>query len=319
MDTRNRGPPGGAVPDALILPSGTLRLYYCKGGVTRADSTDGLAFNPYGQSLLNGGCDPTVVRLTNGTCRMYYKVADGQGGPDEGHHGIHTTWSSDGASFAPQGQVIGQRSDGHWVSVPDAIVLPDGRIRVYYVSNDHVKSSLSTDATGTSFSEEPGARLEDAVDPDITKVGNVWVLTYAGPALRVRPPGEKQYLLYAVSGDAYNFTRVEEIVRNSTYNLMDPTLVPLSDGRARIYYWSAEKNPNEVWSVVNQGSFAPSVPSQTSATSSSTTTSQTTSAGQSSAPESPSESSKKSTPSSPLLPLLLVVGLLAWSRRKTGF
>ncbi|MDA2930333.1 hypothetical protein MYX84_10360, partial [Acidobacteria bacterium AH-259-O06] len=62
---------------------------------------------------------------------MYYKGAIGQGGPMEAEHRIFTASSTDGLNWVKEGLVIDGVIENVFAgaSVPDAIVLPDGRIR----------------------------------------------------------------------------------------------------------------------------------------------------------------------------------------------
>ncbi len=253
----------GAVPDAFPLGDGRLRLYYAEQGIRAAVSEDGLSFVPESaERLLEGfGADPTVVQLADGSYRLYYKVlgVQGPGGPDQQQHRIHTASSMDGLNFTDEGLAIRQRSDGSWVSVPDAAVLPDGRVRVFYVSEESVKSSTSTDATGRQFVEDPGVRFPSVVDPDVMRVGDVWVMTFSTPATTRANAEHPQHLGYAVSEDAYSFQWVEDIYREDRMDLLDPTLALLPDGRGRVYFWREPESQGDqaVIGIVSDGPFTP--------------------------------------------------------------
>ena len=68
---------------------------------------------------------------------MYYKGANGPGGPGQSIHSIYSAVSTDGLRFEKEGIRIDsqQTLDRGWASVPEAIVLTDGRMRLYYVSD----------------------------------------------------------------------------------------------------------------------------------------------------------------------------------------
>jgi len=91
--------------------------------------------------------NPDIVALGGGQFRMYF-MRSGQ---------IESAFSADeGDNF---GVEVGIRVDGQH---PALVVLPDGRLRMYFVSNDvaddgAIRSALSDD--GLTFVQEPGIRL----------------------------------------------------------------------------------------------------------------------------------------------------------------
>ena len=134
---------GGSVPFITKLDDGRFRLYYCgPGGILSAISSDGLGFTQesgvrIGPNFSNKFekivCDPTLIKLHDGKVRMYYKGADsGQGGPGQAIHKIFSAISSDGLNFQREGLRVDSELSGDkgWASVPDAIMLPDGRVRL---------------------------------------------------------------------------------------------------------------------------------------------------------------------------------------------
>jgi len=239
---------GGSVPYIRQLSSGSYRLYYCgPGGILSAVSADGLAFTKEAGVRIAGSggaesivCDPTVVELSDGRVRMYYKGADRDGGPGTAKHRIFSAVSADGLAFTKEGMRIDpdETGDGGWASVPEAIKLTDGRVRIYYVSadpaiNNGIASAISND--GLNFSKEAGARVQDLVDPAILRLADGRYLLLAanpgGPAGgQSVPPGIYSFL----SDDGLTFTNRQAVTSES--GALDPTVIYLSDQTLRVYF-----------------------------------------------------------------------------------
>ena len=157
----------GSVPFVHRLKDGKVRLYYCSSNqIVSAISGDGLTFTKEQGVRISPGtgfesivCDPTIVDLQDGKMRMYYKGADTMmGGPGNSIHKIYSAVSSDGLNFQKEGLRIDSETSGDsgWASVPDAIILPDGRVRLYYVTAGNMQhgigSAISDD--GLNFVKE---------------------------------------------------------------------------------------------------------------------------------------------------------------------
>lgn len=116
---------------------------------------------------------PEVIRLANGTYRMYY------GGFDANGSAIRYAESTDGSVWTVRGTVlsgVASTSDReHFVNNPSVVELPDGRYRLYYTANPlpnspppttvlfHARSAISDD--GVNFTRE-GVVIEiSSVDP----------------------------------------------------------------------------------------------------------------------------------------------------------
>jgi predicted GH43/DUF377 family glycosyl hydrolase len=234
----------------------TISLYYCgKGGILSAISVDGLNFekeegvrivpalglgNP--ESI---ACDPTVVDLPDGKIRMYYKGAEGPGGPSQAIHRIFSAISSDGLNFEKEGLRIDstKTNDDGWASVPEAIKLPDGRIRIYYVSDADdvghgVVSAISND--GLNFIKEE-TKLTGFVDPAITILPDGKYLLVAtafpfGPG-GVRYTDAQPGIYSFTSKDGLNFENRETVLLAKLgKTVFDPTIILLDENTLRIYY-----------------------------------------------------------------------------------
>lgn len=244
----------GSVPYIHKLKDGRFRLYYCgAGGILSAVSSDALNFEkeagvriaPVGGSRNPEAmvCDATVIELPDGKIRMYYKGADGQGGPGQALHKVFSAISSDGLSFQKEGLRIDSEKTGDrgWASVPEAIKLPDGRVRIYYVSGDFealggTMSAASQD--GLNFQKEAGARVKKLVDPAITILpdGRYLLLAVVLPPPPDAPQKSELPLgIYSfISDDGLTFSNQQVVLQEE--GVFDPSIVKLSSDTYRVFY-----------------------------------------------------------------------------------
>ena len=252
------------VPNILRLEDSRFRLYYGgPGGILSAISDDGLTFTkepgvrvPSGSagSLEMIASDPTFVRLKDGRVRMYYKGGTGPGGTGQAVHSVFSAVSSDGLRFEKEGIRIDSRQtpDGGWASVPEAILLPDGRVRIYYVSDGAdvghgVVSAISED--GLSFTRE-GPVLPGFVDPAVIKLpsGEYLMLAVAFPfSAKGRLTDASPGIYSFTSPDGINFEN-RELVLAGEGNI-DPAIVEIETGTYRVYYWNINDRPSAIKSL----------------------------------------------------------------------
>ena len=249
----------GSVPFAFKMKDGRIRLYYCgPGGILSAISQDSLTFNKEEGVRFNSNqgstCDPSVVSLPDGRFRMYYKIAFGQGGPGSAVHKIYSAVSSDGLTFQDEGLRIDSEKTGDngWASVPEAVLLEDGGVRIYYVSGDFearggTMSAVSAD--GLAFDKEAGARTEALVDPAVLHLSDGAFLLL-GVSLPT-PPGLEQKLpqgIYALfSKDGLNFGEPRSVLQEN--GVYDPSIIQVDEDTFRVYYGKdggSPGNPNIV-------------------------------------------------------------------------
>lgn len=244
----------GSVPYVHRLKDGRFRLYYCgAGGILSSISTDGLNFEkepgvriaPVGGSgnVESMVCDATVIDLPDGKTRMYYKGANGPGGPGHALHKVLSAISSDGLNFQKEGLRIDSEKtgDGGWSSVPEAIKLPDGRIRIFYVSGDFeamggTMSAISQD--GLNFQKETGARVKNLVDPALTILldGKYLLLAVILPPPPNAPQrSEQPQGIYSfTSDDGLTFGDQQPVIQEG--GVYDPSIVMLSNDTYRVFY-----------------------------------------------------------------------------------
>lgn len=165
--------------------------------VYRATSTDGLNFVKDTALLFFPASVPGAVKDINGTIFIYYVYAT-----QSTTEILKFATSTDGANFtSPQpinltGSSVIKRVD------PNPVLLPDGRIRLYYLDLDNIPpqnihSAISSD--GINFTEEPGIRFikNNITDPDVFMLNDsLWVMFVSKGTTLVR----------ATSADGLTFT-----------------------------------------------------------------------------------------------------------------
>ena len=256
-----------SVPNIYRLKDGRLRMYYGgAGGILSAISQDGLTFTKESgvrvasdsqgsQEMIVS--DPAPVMLKDGRIRIYYKGANGPGGPGQAIHSIFSAVSIDGLIFKKEGIRINsqQTPDGGWASVPEAILLPDGKVRIYYVSNGAdvghgIVYAVSED--GLNYTRD-GTVLPGFVDPAIIRLadGTYLILAVAFPynssgKLTDADPGIYSFR----SQDGINFYN-RELVLGGEGNI-DPAIADMGDGTYRVYYWNAMDKPSVIKSITGK-------------------------------------------------------------------
>lgn len=148
--------------------------------------------------------------------------------------------------------------------VPDAVRLPDGRIRIYIVEKEDsatkggscpekIASYISGD--GVSFSKEPGWRLEGGyVDSEILRAKDgEWVMIMAdGPGCTTSTGAPKvQQLFVSTSSDGLTWAK-PQVLTKTDIGRLDPTGYEVSPNVFRIYYaagGSGAFDPNTVYSI----------------------------------------------------------------------
>jgi hypothetical protein len=236
-------------------------MYYGgPGGILSAISQDGLTFTKETGVRVSSGSpgspetivsDPTLVTLKDGRIRMYYKGATG---PGQSVHSIFSAISTDGLRFEKESIRIDsqQTPDRGWASVPEAIVLPDGKVRLYYVSDGldvkhGIVSAISDD--GLNFTRE-GSVLTGFVDPAVMRLadGSYLMLAVAFPLgssgrLTDAAPGIYSFL----SENGIHFQDRKLVLAGE--NNIDPAIVQIGDKGYRVYYWNVMDKPSVIKSI----------------------------------------------------------------------
>lgn len=181
---------------------------------------------------------------------MYYKGADAaESGPGTAKHKIFSATSTAGDYYKREGIRIDSEKTGDrgWASVPEAIVLPDDRVRIYYVTyTGQIVSAISDE--GLVFKKEEDYRIEtpNFADPAIILLENgKYLLIVAVPG---RSSGSSSELpepgLYSfTSDDGLIFSNRQTVLVEN--GVLDPTITYLGIGAnkktLRVYFG---KNPD---------------------------------------------------------------------------
>jgi hypothetical protein len=191
------------------------------------------------------GSDATFVTLKDGTRKVFF-VEMGPGGKKIRFATVTGNTLAHGAisDLNVAGSSVPQ-NERAW-GVPDSVVLPDGRVRVYWVLADQatakpglpesVVSATSTDATASSFVRDAGTRLTGGyVDTDILRAsdGDWLMMVSTGPGAGT------QYLYMATSKDGLAWDVLPNAISSNIESALDPTGYETGTNTWRIYYASA--------------------------------------------------------------------------------
>ena len=231
------------------------------------------------------GSDFTAITLPNGTRRAYF-VETTAGATTKSVSSaacLTTACTAVGTSTIAAAELVVSQNVKAW-GVPDAVVTPDGKVRLYVVENpsdgsctEKLASYISAD--GITFTKEAGWRLENgiSVDPEIlrAKTGD-WIMVLAdGPGCSDRV----QKLYVATSNDGLTWSTPQKI-SSSDLSRLDPTGYEVSTNVFRIYYATAPagQGVNATYTIkrgtisINQSSAEISITTGTTASAKSTIT-----------------------------------------------
>ncbi len=197
------------------------------------------------QTVINGHSDLTIVTLSDGTKRAYYvdrgNVAGGE------IYGAEI--SRDGVTLSNpfKTNIANIGSKGAW-GVPDSVVLPDGRVRIYWVDSypetragEVIRSATSTDASGTNFVIDDGQRVVGGyVDFEVLRAEtNDWIAIMSSTPATI--PDKRQGIFMATSKDGLIWdVDHNDIAPSDSLSYLDPTGVEL---------FSADGDRNQ-WRIV---------------------------------------------------------------------
>ncbi|NBS28120.1 MAG: hypothetical protein EBS70_04445 [Actinobacteria bacterium] len=218
------------------------RLWYPGGpeGTVASDCTDAGTCT---KLTLGGrlGNDFTAITLSNGTRRAYFVEMSPNAGTKTVVSAACVTNEclGVGVSTPIASDVAVSNNEKAW-GVPDAVVLPDGRVRVYFVVSpvmtnscpEKVVSYISSD--GISFTKESGYRLEGGyVDTEVlrAKDGDWFMITSNGPGCG----NGMQQLFVTTSNDGLSWSAPQAVTKADRRRL-DPTGYEVSPNVFRIYY-----------------------------------------------------------------------------------
>ena len=224
----------GVSPHLEKVDEKTLRLFYSsievKGiAVSLCDYELKCAL----QGALQRMSDLTIIETHDGVRRGYYVALN----PQTKQKDIFTAvFSEDGLSYSnetPLGFPVDQNEIA-W-GVPDAVLMPNGLVRVYWVytedktSDEKLVSATSKTTKGIEFAMDPGYRLENGyVDFEVIRaVEGDWkaLMSYTPHYM----PEIPQSLFYATSKDGLKWDLIEERITPKGYSYFDPTAIQIDD------------------------------------------------------------------------------------------
>ncbi len=168
--------------------------------VYRATSSDGIHWMRDTTLLFNPASVPGAVKDTQGRIFIYYVHTTSPTDTET----VMVAGSSDGRHFSTPQPI--QVSSSHVLRKvdPAPVLLPDGRIRLFYLDfgtrpTKNIYSAVSSD--GIHFTEEAGIRFskDGITDPDVFRVDSTWVMFLSLPQSGMA-------MVRAVSSDGLNFT-----------------------------------------------------------------------------------------------------------------
>lgn len=232
----------GVGTNVMALAAGGYRMYYMGQGMQSAFSSDGVSWTvdpairlgPVPNDPVTFVSNPWVFPTQNGRYRMIYEGRDAAG-----NRRLYSAISSDSLNFTRESQVMAGTSvdmnrGTMFLSVPAGLRLPDGSLRMYYVSDGtSTRSAVSAD-DGLTWTPDADTRLFQAVDPMVYADGGGYSIVYTDWASATRT----KRLFAGTSTDGLNFTPAASpfvSVTNSTYNVVDPEVITIG-GAKRLYF-----------------------------------------------------------------------------------
>ena len=224
----------GVSPHLEKVDDKTLRLFYSSIEVKGiAVSLCDYELKCELQGALQRMSDLTIIETLDGVRRGFYVTLN----PQTKQKDIFTAvFSEDGLSYSnetPLGFPVDQNEIA-W-GVPDAVLMPNGLVRVYWVytedktSDEKLVSATSKTTKGVEFVMDPGYRLENGyVDFEVIRaVEGDWkaLMSYTPHYM----PEVPQSLFYATSKDGLDWDLIEERITPKGYTYFDPTGIPINE------------------------------------------------------------------------------------------
>ena len=224
----------GVSPHLEKVDEKTLRLFYSSIKVKGiAVSLCDYQLNCEIQGSLQRMSDLTIIETKDGVRRGYFVELN----PQTNQKDIFTAiFSEDGLSYSektPLGFPV-DRDEIAW-GVPDAVLIPNGLVRVYWTytedktSDEKLISATSKTTKGIDFVMDPGYRLENGyVDFEVIKAeeGDWKALMSYTPHYMPEIP---QSIFYATSKDGLDWDLNEQRITPKGYTYFDPTGIPIDE------------------------------------------------------------------------------------------
>ena len=214
------------------------KLAYPSDGITKIDDLTGLQLTNRGS--LDRISDLTVVESGDGVRRAYYVEHN----PSTNQKEIFTAEISEDWLTLSNPITTGFSDGGSnaW-GVPDAVRLPDGRVRLYWVQDppaggsehrEWIVSATSTDIGGTSFTMDKGQRTTGGyVDFEVLQAeSNDWIAVMSSTPETV--PDQPQGIFVATSEDGLSWDVNPENLAPTSMSYLDPTGVAVGPNQWKL-------------------------------------------------------------------------------------
>ena len=221
----------GVSPHIEASASG-YKIAYPADGFTKIDDLSS-SFQLTNKGTIDRISDLTVVTSGDGVRRGYYVEVN----PTTKEKEIYTAEISEDWLTLSNPSSTGFTNGGSMAwGVPDAVRLPDGRVRLYWVEDppaggrehrEWIVSATSTDSSGTSFNKDPGQRTTGGyVDFEVlqAKAGD-WIAVMSSTPETL--PSKPQGLFVGTSKDGLGWDVNPENLAPTSMSYLDPTGVAI--------------------------------------------------------------------------------------------
>ena len=221
----------GVSPHIEASASG-YKIAYPADGFTKIDDLSS-SFQLTNKGTIDRISDLTVVTSGDGVRRGYYVEVN----PTTKEKEIYTAEISEDWLTLSNPSSTGFTNGGSMAwGVPDAVRLPDGRVRLYWVEDppaggrehrEWIVSATSTDSSGTSFNKDPGQRTTGGyVDFEVlqAKAGD-WIAVMSSTPETL--PSKPQGLFVGTSKDGLGWDVNPKNLAPKSMSYLDPTGVAI--------------------------------------------------------------------------------------------
>ncbi len=219
--------------------AGSVDRLWRSGGRSGSEATDCKDAGSCVAVALSGqfGSDFSVLKLADGSRRGY--LVDILQGTSNKQVFSAPCATSECLALGTKVATSSEMAGSHAWGVPDPVLLPDGRVRIYMVESpvagrcSEKIASYIADASGITFTKEAGWRLEGGyVDTEVlrAKTGDWLMITSNGPGC-----GQQQKLFITASVDGLTWSKPTALT-GSDKGRLDPTGYEVSTDVFRIYY-----------------------------------------------------------------------------------
>jgi len=212
------------------------RLSYAGDGALNVSDMDS-SFKLTPRGTIQRISDLTVVDAIAGQRRGYYVELN----PDTMQKEIYAADISDDGLILSNSVGTGFTNEGSMAwGVPDAVRIPDGRIRLYWVQEppaggqaheEWTVSATSTDSSGTTFIKDPGQRTTGGyVDFEVLQAKtNDWIAVMSSTPHTI--PDQPQGIYVGTSKDGLSWSVDPQNLAPTSMSYLDPTGVPIGDNQ----------------------------------------------------------------------------------------